>query len=303
LAQEYEMISHGEMNFKLFLVNMLYRTPHIHKDFELCLIINGNISVTISNAAYHLRKGDFFIIGPFQSHELKADVPALILSMQVNASFFSSCYPQMANLEFITNILPEDTSSAVYREMYADSLDIARMYFAETDKFELKCTGMLNLLFAAILEALPYRIVSDKERSLSQQRASRMREIIHYMDEHYSEKLLLSDFAEKSGLSLTYLSHFFKNYMGISFQEYLLRIRCEKARQLLLLMSHSLLDISIECGFSDPKYFNADFRKQYGCSPKVYRRTFNQDALPQQQTSLLSTQEFLSREAALVLLK
>ena len=34
MNQEFEIISHSQMNFKLFLVNMLYRTPHIHKDFE-----------------------------------------------------------------------------------------------------------------------------------------------------------------------------------------------------------------------------------------------------------------------------
>ena len=36
-----------------------------------------------------------------------------------------------------------------------------------------------------------------------------MRKITHYIDEHYSEKLLLSDIARKEDLSLTYLSHFF----------------------------------------------------------------------------------------------
>ena len=34
MNQEFEIISHSQMNFKLFLVNMLYRTPHIHKDLS-----------------------------------------------------------------------------------------------------------------------------------------------------------------------------------------------------------------------------------------------------------------------------
>lgn len=37
-----------------------------------------------------------------------------------------------------------------------------------------------------------------------------MRKITHYIDEHYSEKLLLSDIARKEDLSLTYLSHFLR---------------------------------------------------------------------------------------------
>ena len=43
MNQEFEIISHSQMNFKLFLVNMLYRTPHIHKDFELCLLLDGSL--------------------------------------------------------------------------------------------------------------------------------------------------------------------------------------------------------------------------------------------------------------------
>lgn len=84
-----------------------------------------------------------------------------------------------------------------------------------------------------------------------------MRKIIHYIDEHYSEKLLLSDIALKEDLSLTYLSHFFKDYLGIPFQEYLAKIRCEKARQLLLLTDFPLLDICMSCGFLIPNILTA----------------------------------------------
>ena len=301
MGQEYEVISHGELNFRLFLVNMLYRTPHIHKDFELCLIMEGSICVTISNNSYQLGKGDLVIINPFQSHELKAGKPALILSIQINTTFFSACCPQMANLEFLSQILFCSESEQKCSRMRSDMLEIADLYFSKADKFELKCAGLLNLLFASLLEVLPYRVVTDRERSASKQQASRMREITHYIDEHYSEKLLLSDIADDRGLSLTYLSHFFKEHLGISFQEYLLRIRCEKARQLLLMTGDSLLDISIACGFSDPKYFNADFKRQYDCRPKEYRRTYHNDSQQSEQISILSAQEFLSPEAALII--
>ncbi|MFQ9704031.1 MAG: helix-turn-helix domain-containing protein [Enterocloster clostridioformis] len=72
----------------------------------------------------------------------------------------------------------------------------------------------------------------------------------------------------KEDLSLTYLSHFFKEYLGIPFQEYLAKIRCEKARQLLLLTDFPLLDICMSCGFSDSKYFNSGFRRQHRLFPQ-----------------------------------
>lgn len=70
-----------------------------------------------------------------------------------------------------------------------------------------------------------------------------MQNITQYIDEHYSEKLLLSDIAEHENMDLYYLSHFFKDNFGMSFQNYLLKIRCERARHLLILTDY-LLDSS-----------------------------------------------------------
>ena len=302
MNQEFEIISHSQMNFKLFLVNMLYRTPHIHKDFELCLLLDGSLFLQAQNETHSLETGDFFVVNPFQSHELKADSPALLVSLQVHPSFFSSYYPRIANLEFTSLILQRDGTD-VCKKLYDMMIELACLYLKKADKFELKCVGLLNLLFAGLLDTLPNRLLSDKEKNASQSKASRMRKITHYIDEHYSEKLLLSDIARKEDLSLTYLSHFFKDYLGLPFQEYLAKIRCEKARQLLLLTDFPLLDICMSCGFSDSKYFNSGFRRQYGCSPKEYRLNFRHDQLKQQQKSMLTTQEFLSASSSIVLLE
>ncbi|MGN0254497.1 MAG: helix-turn-helix domain-containing protein [Chordicoccus sp.] len=87
------------------------------------------------------------------------------------------------------------------------------------------------------------------------------------------------------------------------FQEYLMRVRCEHARALLLTTKDSLLDISLRCGFSDQKYFRRGFLKQYGCSPREYRRHFETMRLPAQQRSMLTTQEFLSDRSSLMTLE
>ena len=67
MNQEFEIISHSQMNFKLFLVNMIYRTPHIHKDFELCLLLDGSLFLQAQNETHSLETGDFFVVNPFLS--------------------------------------------------------------------------------------------------------------------------------------------------------------------------------------------------------------------------------------------
>lgn len=305
MANEFEIVAHNQMHgFRLFLVNLLYRTPHVHKDYEICLVLRGNVTLYTPGRSYAVPERSFLILNPFQAHELKADdgAPALILSVQVAPSFFADTYPQVQSMQITTSV-HHISESPTCNRMFSMLLKLADHYLRKTDAYELLCTGLINTIFYEMIQLCGSRIVSDAERDNYRLQQQRIRRISDYIDTHYADKLLLSDIADEMDLSLYYLSHFFKENFGISFQEYLSRIRSEKARQLLLLTSQSLLDISMSVGFSDPKYFNASFRRLYGCTPKEYRRQFHHAPLPNQQVSMLTTQEFLSEEASLVLLE
>ena len=300
--QEYEVISHNLSRFRVFLVNLLYRTPHIHKDYEISLVLEGTITVTTSDGDLSLHTNDIFITNPFQSHEITADSPALILSVQIPPAFFSSYYPQIDNIEFEKLVFSTKEIPDVCLQLRNILFSVASSFFNKESFHEIKCAMLLNQLFYLLLQSGNHQTISEREKEASRQKGNRMRKIMHYIDAHYNEKLLLSDIAAMENLDLYYLSHFFKECFGLSFQNYLMKIRCEHARQLLLLTDYSLLDISMRCGFSDPKYFNKGFLDQYGCSPKEYRKSFQNARLEQQQSSMLSTQEFLSENASLVLL-
>lgn len=303
MRDEFEIISHNNVNYHVFLVNLLYRTPHLHKDYEICLLLDGTISVITNDHSFFLQKNDIFIINPFQSHEIKAENPALILSLQVSSSFFHSYYPQIETVVFCHTCLYNHSSADICYKIRSYLLNIAGAYFQTEALHELKCAALINELFFYILRTQDYNLISEKERLTSRKRGLRMRKIMDYIDAHYSEKLLLTDIAAQEKLDLYYLSHFFKDCFGVSFQNYILKVRCEHARQLLILSDYSLLDISMSCGFSDPKYFNKGFQTLFGCTPKEYRAQFHTEALPQQQKSLLTTQEFLSPAASLITLE
>ena len=88
-----------------------------------------------------------------------------------------------------------------------------------------------------------------------------------YIDENFRRKLLLGEIARREGLTMPYLSHLFKDTLGMSFQEYLKKRRFEYARSLLLGTRKSLLDISLESGFSDARYMIRMFEGEFGCTP------------------------------------
>ena len=122
-----------------------------------------------------------------------------------------------------------------------------------------------------------------------------------YIDENFRRKLLLGEIARREGLTMPYLSHLFKDTLGMSFQEYLKKRRFEYARSLLLGTRKSLLDISLESGFSDARYMIRMFEGEFGCTPKEYRRK-NGPVQASQSAGQGDVQNILDPQAALRLL-
>lgn len=94
-----------------------------------------------------------------------------------------------------------------------------------------------------------------------------------YICEHYKETTDIDRLASMTHLSRSRFSHLFTELIGYSPYHYLQRIRMDKARDMLLLSSLSISDVAENVGFSDPLYFSRIFKKYYGLSPQIYRKT------------------------------
>ncbi len=300
MKYEYELISHNYIRgFHLFLVRILYRTPHLHREFEVNLILDGSVEILSQGRGYHAETGDFFVFDPYQPHELRArEGTVLILSIQISPAFFSDYFPQMESVRFGTEIFHR-AASPRHQQLYRQLLELTCCYCQKAPFYELDCAGNINALFRALLDVSAFTVVSEAERPAQRARQERVRYLAERIEGGFSEKLLLGDLAKELGVDLYYLSHFFREHFGLSFQEYLAKLRCEKARRELLLTDRSLLDISLSCGFSSPKYFQRAFQKQYGATPREYRRQAPRETGELPAASVLTSQKFLSDQESL----
>lgn len=147
MKREYEIISHAETNFKVFVVNLLYRAPHIHKTLSSDWCWTVIISSLLPGQTLLLQPGDFWLINPFQSHEIKADKPALLLSLQVSSAFFAPYYPEIDHLEFISCVLSA-SADMQYRTLFSDMTALALAYFQKDACFTLRCASLVNACFS-----------------------------------------------------------------------------------------------------------------------------------------------------------
>lgn len=98
------------------------------------------------------------------------------------------------------------------------------------------------------------------------------RDIITLTEEGVSDpSFSLTVLAEKLGLSTGYTSGLFKKYFEMTFKEYLMSKRLDKAKILLLSTDMKNYEISEAIGFADPNYFSTAFKKYTNMSPGKYR--------------------------------
>lgn len=92
-----------------------------------------------------------------------------------------------------------------------------------------------------------------------------------YMARHYASRITLAETAAYVHLNPAYFSSLFKKTTGISFKEYLNRIRVEESKLLLKNSNYEIIDIAVATGFEDQSYFTKIFSKYTNMTPGQFR--------------------------------
>lgn len=94
-----------------------------------------------------------------------------------------------------------------------------------------------------------------------------------YVNNRLQEPLQLKQLAEMLHLNRSYLSQLFKKQTGLSFSEWLIGMRIDRAKELLEREQQSVQEVARQIGYDDPSYFSRLFKKLTGISPKNWRQT------------------------------
>lgn len=131
---------------------------------------------------------------------------------------------------------------------------------------------------AELFDYMTRRITSSYEKAarLKKQDENRpIRLVKKYVEEHFGEPLTLEEVSQVADLSPTYLSTIFKKDTGMTFLEYLSKVRMDMAKKLLKETNDTVADICGKVGYSDVRYFTKSFTKYAGLKPKEYRKLYS----------------------------
>lgn len=128
--------------------------------------------------------------------------------------------------------------------------------------------GQLYLIMDALIQG------SSNKKRLQGGKLSRFyaQEALSFIEQNYTLPITVEDMANRCNLDRSYFGKIFKDMIGQSPQDFLIRYRMSKATSLLTSTSLSIGDISVQVGYPNQLHFSRAFRNIYGMSPRQYRQ-------------------------------
>jgi AraC-like DNA-binding protein len=225
---------------------------HAHQCYELVYYLKGRGQTIMGETEYNFQPSEFAIIHPRTLHDEKHNEATEVMFVG-----FSCADPVPELIEGLYTDLPGQPICTLMKRM-ALEMQQQQTYY----------TNMLNALMNELLVLLTR---STNPISSTQQR-DKIQYARAFIDEHFTQKIDFSSLSRQSGYSYDRFRHLFKEMLGCSPTNYILRKRIEHA---LMLLSHSEQQISIiaqECGFFNDAQFCSLFKRETGVTPGKYRR-------------------------------
>lgn len=96
-----------------------------------------------------------------------------------------------------------------------------------------------------------------------------------YIVVHVDERMSLDDLSQSVYLNKSYISHIFKKVSGLSLTEFMVDVKIDRAKILLLDSERKIYEIAEQIGYNDVEYFRKKFKDSTGLSPTEYRKKLN----------------------------
>ena len=264
--------NHIDFNSDIYKVSTYHY--NWHSGVEVLILLKGRIDMSCNSEVFTMEPLDTIIISPQVGHAtlaLEEDTTALVI--HVGKDFFQQFDPNFGMYQFV---LRSDESNR-YNSFFTTLRHHAAMMMLLMVNGESP-TNRLDVEYHYL------SLVSDIYKEINKVKSIHVHtkpvditvatfdKMIAYIDENYKQKIELEDIAKIGGYNVNYTSQFFKRQLGVSFLEYLLRLRLREATVRLANSEDGVAHIASSCGFPDIKAFNVAFKKHFHTTPSEYRK-------------------------------
>lgn len=235
---------------------------HSHAYYEIYFLICGSRQIFLKDKIYNLSAPGIVVIPPYTMHKTEGDA-----FERINLCISSE------NLSDYERTTLNDLGCKLIKigaEKFAEIkrlLDLAMEIKSEPHPYcdeKFRCVVSYIIL---MLEKLPLGEESDADSG-----NALVFSIIDYINSHYKSGVSLSDLSHEFFLSKTALCSKFKSVMHCSVNDYIIKNKINRAKELLTKTDMSIESIARDSGFSSANYMGLVFKNKLGCSPLQFKK-------------------------------
>lgn len=253
---------------------------HWHDELEVLVVETGSARVSVNGTDHTVKQGAGFFVNAgvlhgvwpegeetcrlrsvvFHPRLIGGGIDSIIWQKYLEPLLSDPCRPcvHFANVQDW-----EKTASKAIREAW-------QVCVSEAEGFEFAVREQLSRLIFLLVKYYPTTEKRPSEKALRD--GARIKIMLQYIREHYSEELTLAKIAESANLSENECLRCFRSMIGCTPIRYVKQVRIQKAAELLAATDWQISAIGAECGFQEMSYFAKTFRELKGCTPGEFRK-------------------------------
>ncbi|WP_165772794.1 HTH-type transcriptional activator RhaS [Caviibacterium pharyngocola] len=238
---------------------------HTHDFSELVIVTKGKGRHILNGYQHDLHKGMVLYIDA-ADHHLYENVSDLHLANILLKDH--NDFRFIHNLDaLLKNLKPNDASYKIVNQNTLDLINsnINHLISQNTPETKLQC----ECSFFQLVTLMQHNYINSKTKGTTEEKGQ---QILNWLSYNFTEEINWAKLTRQFGLSVRTLHRFFKDKIGLTPQNYLIKLRLSNAYYQIRYTDKAIIDIAIECGFNDSCYFSTCFKNQFKISPRELRR-------------------------------
>lgn len=214
--------------------------------------------------------GEIWIHPPLVPFSHYLDQPCsyimLMISPEILYSFFDE-HVQDRKIQFLKNYNINDRNMEAMIRLLCNEIEISN----RNGKTYLKSI-LRSFVNYYIRNYSDYSDKHDDNRDDIRMKTDDIAAAVKYINENIFSDISIDDLASKCGLTKYYFLKKFRKIEGVTPYQYILKLKMEKAREIISSGSIQLIDVAYSLGFSDQSHFTNSFRKYFGEPPGSFKK-------------------------------
>ncbi len=263
------------LDFELYYYHDTKPSPrtglHTHKYYEFYFFLEGHAEAQVQHEHYMLKYGDILIVPPSVTHGIFVrdfDIPYRRFDLWISKAAFDSLRHQGDEFGYAVNMAIKESRHVIHTDRITFNSVLSKLFYIIEEHKSARFGRDWQLKLSVsdlILTVNRLAFEQFNDRKITQDVL--YQNICDYIERNIDEDLSLDSIANHFFLSKFYISHVFKDNIGISLHKYVMKKRLQLCRDAIL-SGESMSQACNNYGFDDYSNFYRAFKKEFGISPR-----------------------------------